>query len=259
MTLLPYVQLPTLELPLPMLGPLTLGPFGVLVAFGIVVGSRLTRRRARSSGLGEPEVTRLITWTVVWGLAGAHWVSVLGYDPDRLVHDPWLLLRFFEGISSVGGFLGGTAAFLWLTRHTQDRWLWADVLMYGLLAGFTIGRLGCALVHDHPGALLDPTHPLAVGPWPDGSHRYDLGLVEFVGMCALCLGAYLRTWRRPGTLTLTVGSFYCVSRFMLDALRAHDLRHAGLTPAQWATGLGLVAIIGLALRWRSSRPSEARA
>lgn len=239
--LLPYVHSPTLELPLPLLGSLTLGVFGPLVAFGIVLGARLAKRRARAYGLVERDVERLITWTVVWGMAGAHLVSVLGYYPQRLAEDPWLLVRVFDGISSVGGFLGGAAAFGWLTRRSANRWALADTLTYGLLAGFTIGRLGCALVHDHPGALLDPTHPLAVGPWPDGTYRYDLGLIELLGLSSLCLFVYTRRWHRAGVLTLCVAGIYSLNLFMLDFLRADDLRHAGLTTAQWVTALVCLA------------------
>ena len=244
---IPYLQLPTLQL-----GPLTLSIFGALVATGILVGSRLASRFGRARGVPQRSLERLVTWAVVVGLAFAHWVSVLGYYPDRVAADPWLLLRFHDGLSSVGGFLGGVLAFAWLTRRDSQRWLIADTLMYGLVAGFTFGRLGCALVHDHPGMLVDPWHPLAVGPWPDGRARIDLGLVEFVGMCGLCVFVYTRRWETPGRLTLIVASIYGVVRFAVDFQRADDLRHFGLTPAQWAT-LTLVLVCLGAYRAKSRR------
>lgn len=237
--MIPYIAIPLLHL-----GPLTLSIFGVLVATGVLLGTRLSWRFGRARNVDRRRLERLTTWAVVAGLVVAHWVSVLGYFPERVAADPWLLLRFFDGISSVGGFLGGVLAFAWLTRNDADRWSVADALTYGLVAGFTVGRLGCALVHDHPGALVDPTHPLAVGPWPDGSIRLDLGLIEFVGMCGLSGLTYLSLWRRPGVLTLSVAGSYAVGRFGLDFLRADDLRHFGLTTAQWATlvlALGCVA------------------
>lgn len=241
--MIPYLEIPTLDL-----GPLTVSIFGVLVATGVFVGSRLASRFGRMRGIERRRLERLVTWAVVVGLAFAHWVSVLCYYPDRVAADPWLLLRFFDGLSSVGGFLGGVLAFAWLTRGGRDRWSVADTLMYGLVAGFTFGRLGCALVHDHPGALVDPSHPLAVGPWPDGSVRIDLGLVEFLGMCGLCALVYLRRWERPGQLTWTVALAYGSGRFVLDFLRAEDLRHVGLTTAQWGT-LTLV-VVCLVWAWR---------
>lgn len=247
--MIPYVAIPMLHL-----GPLTLSIFGVLVATGVLLGTRLSWRFGRARNVDRRRLERLTTWTVVVGLACAHWVSVLGYYPDRVAADPWVLLRFFDGISSVGGFLGGVVAFAWLTRNDADRGSVADSLTYGLVAGFTLGRLGCALVHDHPGALVDPGHPLAVGPWPDGRVRLDLGLIEFIGMCGLSALTYVSRWRRPWRLTLTVAGVYAVGRFCLDFLRADDLRHFGLTTAQWATGvLALGCLFGLSrLRMRKN-------
>ncbi len=254
---IPYLEVPTLSLDLPLVGTVQLGIFGLLVATGIVLGSRLSLRFGLSRGIDRRELERLATWAVVVGLACAHWVAVIGYHPEHVVADPWLLLRFFDGISSVGGFAGGVLAFVWFTRNAKNRWSIADALTYGLVAGFSLGRLGCALVHDHPGALVDPSHPLSVGPWPDGSVRLDLGLIEFMGMLVLVAVTYLGRWRTPGRLTLTVAMLYGLGRFALDFLRAVDLRHGGLTVAQWMV-LALVAIcLILALQRRrrgKSRP-----
>lgn len=250
---IPYVEVPTLSLDLPLAGEITLGIFGLLVATGIAVGSRLVTRYGRQRGLDPHELQRLITGCVVVGLACAHWVAVLGYHPGRVAADPWVLIRFFDGISSVGGFMGGVIAFAWLTRTARDRWSLADAIVYGLVAGFGIGRLGCALVHDHPGALVDPHHPLAVGPWPDGSVRLDLGLVEVLGMSVLACITYIGRWRTPGRLTLTIAGLYAVGRFWLDHLRAVDIRHGGLTVAQWAM---LALLVLCVAAWRSQNPGS---
>ena len=182
---LPYVAVPTWPVDLPILGEHPFSIFGVTATLAVVVGFRLMMRRAKAQGLDERATDKLGVWVVVGGLATAHWVSVLFYFPEQARADPWVLLRFWSGISSVGGFIGGTLTFLVLTRLRRLPTLaHADALAYGLLAGFTIGRIGCALVHDHPGAIS--SSPLAVGPWPDGAHRWDLGLVELAGLALLC-------------------------------------------------------------------------
>ena len=57
---------------------------------------------------------------------------------------------------------------------------YVDVLIYGLLLGWCISRFGCTLIHDHPGQIVSSDFWFAVGPWPDGTFRHDLGLYEWV-------------------------------------------------------------------------------
>ena len=155
--------------------------------------------------------------------------------------------------SSVGGFVGGALAFAWYTRGGRlPRLRHADALIYALLIGFTFGRVGCSLVHDHPGPIVGPDAWLAVGPWPDGQWRLDLGLVELLGLLVLDAVVYGVLARRPmpaGRLTAIVAITYASGRFPLDFLRADDERYAGLTPAQLACVAFVVA--GLALLWRT--------
>ena len=114
------------------------------------------------------------------------------------------------------------------------------------------------MVHDHPGAQVDPQSLLAVGPWPDGTFRYDLGLVEFVLLlvvCAIVYGTQGRAGRHrlaPGQLTALVVVAYACLRLPLDFLRAEDLRYGPLTPAQYACVAFLV--VGLLALRRVSHP-----
>jgi phosphatidylglycerol:prolipoprotein diacylglycerol transferase len=110
-------------------------------------------------------------------------------------------------------------------------------LTFGLLPGFAIGRLGCSLVHDHPGRAVAPDTWLALGPWPDGAWRHDLATIELAGLVVVAAVVFARRgWHRapPGQLTGAVAITYGVGRFALDFLRAADARYLGLTPAQLA-------------------------
>lgn len=249
---LPYVSIPTLAVELPLVGRTVITVFGPLVAVGVVLGHRLAMRWARTRGLHEGEVDRLAVGVAVGGFAVAHWFSALLYYPEQVAADPWILLYIHRGLSSVGGFIGGALTFAWLAwRRRLSVAEHADLLAYGLLAGFTIGRLGCTLVHDHPGALASADSLLAVGPWPDGAYRFDLGLVELLLLLPVCTWVYARVdpaRAQPGRLAATLAVTYAILRFPLDFLRAEDLRYGLLTPAQYAC-LVFVAL-GLAVVWR---------
>ena len=108
--MIPYFEQPSLSL-----GPITIHSFGVLVAVGILSGMYLIRRRAAAWGMDPITAERLTLWILLGGFAGAHLVDRLVYYPRETLADPWSLLRFWESLSSFGGFLGaivGAALFL---------------------------------------------------------------------------------------------------------------------------------------------------
>jgi phosphatidylglycerol---prolipoprotein diacylglyceryl transferase len=250
---LPYWAPLVTSVDLPLFGPTRIGVFGPLVVLGIVLGLRASRRHGRERGLPDGVVDDAAWWALVFGFIGAHLVAVLAYHPQRVLEAPWIVLAIWSGISSTGGFIGAlVGVFLWSRRHGRPLLPIADALIFGLLVGFTFGRIGCALVHDHAGIEASPDAWLALGPWPCAlgdvsctpTHRFDLGLLEAL----LCLALWLAfhrfyAWRRApdGQLAGAVALAYGIVRMPLDLLRVDDARHFGLTFAQWAC-LGFIAI-----------------
>ena len=98
----PYFELPAIEL-----GPVTLHAFGILVAAAILLGRWMLVRRAERRGLDGEMASRLVLWMVACGLLGAHLVAVTLSDPRDILQDPLVLIRLWEGLSSVGGIAGG--------------------------------------------------------------------------------------------------------------------------------------------------------
>jgi phosphatidylglycerol:prolipoprotein diacylglycerol transferase len=175
---------------------------------------------------------------VLLGFLVAHWVSVIFYFPERIKENPGILLNFWAGLSSFGGFLGAFIAFLYFTKRASiNRLVYADAVALGLSVGWIFGRTGCFTAHDHPGRHT--SFFLAV-KYPDGP-RHDLGFYELLFTIALtaALFAFARKPRRPGQIIGLAALAYAPARFLLDFLRAVDVarpdeRYAGLTPAQWA-------------------------
>jgi phosphatidylglycerol:prolipoprotein diacylglycerol transferase len=247
---LPYVELPALAV-----GPWHIEPFGLLVIIGCVVGYGVAVRYAADHGLERLEVRRLALWVLVPAFVVSEWLALLFYYPGTLAREPLRYLVIGQNMFSYGGFLGaglGAAAY-WRGRRQSFR-PYADALVAGLTVGWFFGRLGCALVHDHPGLPSD--FVLAVR-FPDGS-RHDLGLYEWI-LTALLVGMVLGLWRRAlpaGTLAGLVGLGYAPIRFLLDFLRSDEARYAGLTPAQYlSVALAAASIWLLLARRRGSPPS----
>lgn len=249
--LIPYLSMPEKTLvSLPVIGQLKLQVFGPLVAIGVILGLQRVLTYAKHKDMDEFMIRDLMFWVLIFGFVISHWVSVIFYFPEDVARNPWLLLMVWNGLSSVGGFLGALVGVWWFARKNNQPWLAiGDALTFGFLTGFTFGRLGCALVHDHPGTFvenlpswLSGLEVLAVGPWPGtgGRYRLDLGLLEFIYDASLAIYFYLffdwRKDRRPGLLMGLVCMAYAPYRFILDFARgAQDLRYFGLTTAHYAT------------------------
>jgi phosphatidylglycerol---prolipoprotein diacylglyceryl transferase len=241
--LLPYVHIPDF-------GPLH--PFGILVVIGILLGARIATARAKQAGLDAEQFSSLVFWTVASGLVISHVLDTIAYYPREALLEPWRLLMFWQGLSSFGGFTGAAIGFLvYSHRHRIDRWLAADAIAYGLPVGWLFGRMGCSVVHDHPGVMSDSF--LAVN-FPDGA-RFDLGLLELMLTPLLILAVIIvgRRTKRSGAIVATIALVYPVLRFPLDFLRAPyvdggDIRYFGLTPGHYAA-IGLF-FVGLYLLWR---------
>jgi phosphatidylglycerol:prolipoprotein diacylglycerol transferase len=250
---LPYIQLPSIPLPFG-----SIHPFGIFAALGVYIGARLTVWAARVYGPGDAQpLVGVFPWALGGGLLGAHLLHVLGYHPEALrTEGPLVLFKIWDGVSSVGGAVGGMAGIaLYFRKHRLRLRPYLDAIALGVAPGWAIARIGCAVVHDHPGVLSQAWFAVNF----PGGPRLDMGLLDFVLLAAITLVIYVlsRRHRATGFLAGVVIVGYCVPRFFLDFYRANDLafvdgRIAGLTPAQWLTPV--LAVIGVYLL--VSKPAE---
>jgi phosphatidylglycerol:prolipoprotein diacylglycerol transferase len=139
-----------------------------------------------------------------------------------------------------------------------------------------IGRVGCALAHDHPGTVT--SFPLAISLETDAARAFvggiyrsgglefpataatmgfhDLGLYEllYLSLVVIPLFYLWNRQRRPtGFYLAAFVSLYLPVRFTLDLLRIADARYIGLTPAQWVAALVLAALPFVVVRRRPLR------
>jgi len=257
--LIPYIPGHELEIPIPLIGDLlgmasspTIKPFGTLVAIGVYIGAVVTMKRARERKLDTEQISDFIFWSVASGFVISHMLDAIFYHPHKVMADPLYVLKIWDGLSSYGGFIGAViGAFAWRFYRKKSIIEYVDIAVSAFPLAWVFGRMGCSVVHDHPGALSNawfavkyPPHMLAEGF--DG--RFDLGLYEMVLTIPLALACHLLWKRQPlrsnGFYVGVTLTAYAPVRFMLDYLRvqpdsqvfrgAVDPRYGGLTPAQWA-------------------------
>jgi phosphatidylglycerol:prolipoprotein diacylglycerol transferase len=202
---------------------LSLATLGAFAVFGLAV----QRQKQLSDN------TR---WVIFVAGAAAYGFITKTAFPERYA-DFMTIVKAWDGLSSMGGVLGALIGIvIYFRREKLELYPYWDALALGTAPGWAIARIGCYLVHDHPGIRSDS--PLAVA-YPDGP-RYDLGIADFFVLSMLTIVLYLvaRKKRGEGLLMGILASVYSVCRFTLDFFRASDLsfvdrRYFGFTPAQY--------------------------
>jgi len=274
---LPFFELGSIDL------GIKLQWFGILVATGVLIGASIMRKYTERFGCDDEDLRGITAWVVVSGFLGAHILDVLAYQQDELAKDPLILLKIWKGISSYGGFVGGAIGwtlFVWWRR--LDAALWSDIAIVGLLPAFTIGRIGCSVVHDHMGRATEfflgvdyPKHelaerglleayPQARGLAADAVIRiHNLGFYELLYLLPInAIILYLAFGRKPtkaGMLAALTGLLYAPVRFILEFNRLNetDPRYFGFTFAQWMSIVAFVAaawVLARTLRTGTPRP-----
>lgn len=250
--MIPYLAFATFAI-----GPLSIHVWGIFVALGFLFAGFMAARFAKQRGENPEIIWDLVLWMIVAGMVGGRLGHVLFYDPAYYVAHPVEIFEIWKGgLSVYGGFiLGAIVAVCRLRRQHVDVWRYADIVAFGLPFGKWIGRIGCFLIHDHPGTATD--FVLGV-QYPDGVTRHDLGLyLSINGFVLAMVMLWLSRKERPTGFYLAVFSiWYGVVRFGLDVLRVIDVRYFGLTPGQYFSMALFIFGIGTAV-WITKRSKKA--
>jgi len=249
-------------------------PFGALVAAGVLVGVQVASKRARQEGLHPRVIGEMCAYVLIGGFVLGHMFDAIFYHWDVVQQDWTFVFQLWNGLSSFGGFVGATLGGLaWIALRRYPLIPFADQTSFAFPFAWLFGRLGCFIVHDHPGSVTD--FPLAVadyqirGELPPWQVRHDLGFYEVLWCLAMIpLVLLLARKKRPrGFYLALVPILYAPVRFGLDFLRAtdipsHDPRILGLTPGHFGAAILLGAGSLVALRvWKGPRfiiPRDAR-
>jgi len=233
-------------------GPLQL--YAWMLIGGLLLGGLAMVYASRRYALPAGDVIALAGVLVVASFVGAHLFDIVANQLDDAKHDAALWWQLWKGISLLGALATmAIVTFAWARVRDLPLAKLADCVALGWLVALVIGRIGCALVHDHLGTPT--TLPIGIDFPPhavwqldnDGPMRlHDLGFEELLVAIPLCVVMWLIARRlKPGMTAVLTALVYAPIRFGLDFLRLPepDVRFAALTGAQW----GCIAMTGLAV------------
>jgi phosphatidylglycerol---prolipoprotein diacylglyceryl transferase len=240
---------------------LSLKTFGLCFGLAFVVSGAMVARRLKELGRPPDWAYEMVFAALVGGLVGARGYWVLGHT--GVVRDD-VLGSLFGGTGLVwyGGALGGAAGvLLWAYRKGMFNLLLLDLCAPALAMGYAVGRIGCQVSGD--GDYGIPTdlpwgmaYPHGVVPTADVVHPTPIYETLSMGLVAWAL------WRarnafRPGVLFAFYLVFAGTERLLVEFIRRNEPVLAGLTEAQLASVVMLVA--GLVWIVRAARVGGLRA
>jgi phosphatidylglycerol---prolipoprotein diacylglyceryl transferase len=244
------------------LGPIQIYWYGImyLLAFIMAWGLALIRlRKPYNKTWSRHEVADLIFYAAIGVIVGGRLGYVLFYATSKLWHDPWLILKIWQGgMSFHGGLLGVACALLLFARKTGKFFFTVtDFLVPLAPLGLAAGRLGNFINQELVGRVTQM-------PWgmlyPQGGilprHPSELYELFFEGLVLFVIVWFYSNKARPRmAVTAMFLLSYAIFRFMLEFFRQPDLQ-LGFIAFGWLTMGQLLSLpmlmLGIILLWRAN-------
>jgi len=225
----------------------------LLLMLALALGAMTSVLVSRRFGVPRDQIAIVVAWGLGAAVVGGHVFDVIAYQWHDASENPFVWWQVSSGTSLFGALLGIAIATIVVCKQRGfDLRRCADTVAIGCVVAMTIGRIGCALVHDHPGIATSsfvgidvPTQAYWGGlQLPVRAH--DVGLDELLVMIPIAVVAFILMRRRfrPGMTAAILAIVYGSARFALDFLRLEP-RHGGLTSGQWAS-IAMFAIAAFA-------------
>jgi len=224
------------------LGSFTIYWYGIFIAAGVFFGGLVLQKNACKQGYSQETVTRLIFWTIIWGILGGRILHVIVQFPYYYRH-PLEILSIRNGGLAVEGAV--IVALIFLTVYSKIKRFnllgMLDIVSLSVTLGQSIGRLGCFLNGCCYGKPTEFFLGLGV-KFPHLAEKVHPTQLYYSTAYIVLFFILKRMYKKhlqPGTVFVTYILAFALIRYIIDMLRG-DL---------FPTGLGLYStqIIGIVL------------
>jgi phosphatidylglycerol:prolipoprotein diacylglycerol transferase len=254
------------------LGSILIPTFGLMVAAAMLAAYFVLRADMDRRGLApkdSPTAEIFIAVPSLAGIVGAKLYHVLE-TPRELLADPAGQLLSRYGLAWFGGLIGGFGAFIWLARRYHIALLeMFDAGSPAAALGYGVGRIGCLLSGD--GDYGIPTSL----PWgmsfpnglvPTTQRVHPTPIYELIAACVITWvlwkmgtrqvairsasgkSAAEKAGARPGSVFAAYLVLTGIARFLVEFIRINPRSFLGMSNAQTAAALSVIA--GVILYWK---------
>ncbi len=195
---------------------------------------------------GDPIDANTRWWTIIGAIFGAIIGSRLVGGLENvaaMMHSNDKLLYFFGNKTVLGGFLGGLFGVELAKKIISEQKNTGDLLVYPIILGLIIGRMGCFSMGVYEECYGIPTHFFTGMDLGDGIPRHPTSLYEMAYLLVLWGSLILFSSKyqlQNGLLFKIFLISYCIFRFFIDFIKPNYNQQLALSTIQIVAFLGLL-------------------
>lgn len=205
---------------------------GIAEILAFAVGIYLYSKRKKDKSLNQSHSLYILAYTFLFAFLGSKILSFLQVNRDLNLTS--IFSNLISGKTIVGGLIGGWIGVelakhqLGLKESTGDR------LVFPLVLGITIGRLGCFFAGTYDGTYGLETSSVLGMDYGDGLLRHPTQLYEILVVWILLPISLLFPKHPPGIRFRVFIAGYFLFRLCIEELKLKSNTVFGLTPIQIA-------------------------
>jgi phosphatidylglycerol:prolipoprotein diacylglycerol transferase len=246
------------------IGPLAVRWYGLMYLVGITAGLLVAWPYAKSKGVTEAQLEKILYWAIPAGLVGARLYFVIQQPLGPYLAQPWRILAVWEGGMAFYGAIFAVVIVLLIAgwRYKISILKLLDIAAIFGAVGQFFGRIGNFI---NGGVIGYPTnlpwgvvyaHPNSFAPRHDIAYQPAAAYEALINVILFGLLWWLRNKVKPGILFFVYILGYSLSQIIVFFWRDNVVVLFGLKQAQLtAIGVIVVAVAVFLVLYRRQRKS----
>ncbi|RXK18049.1 prolipoprotein diacylglyceryl transferase [Macrococcus sp. DPC7161] len=215
------------------LGPLSVRWYGIIIAFGILIGYLIAQKEAKKKNYQEETLIDVVIWSVIIGIICARIYYVTfewSYYKNHLSEIPMIMNG---GIAIHGGLIGAlTTAFIITKRKGVSFFHLGDIAAPSIILAQGIGRWGNFMNQEAHGGEVSRgfLESLHLPNWLinqmniEGTYYHPTFLYESIwNVIGFIILISLRKHLKIGQTLLSYAIWYSIGRFFIEGMRTDSL------------------------------------
>jgi phosphatidylglycerol:prolipoprotein diacylglycerol transferase len=246
------------------IGPLAVRWYGLMYVVGIIVGLLIAWPYAKSKGLTQAQLEKVVYWAIPAGFVGARLYYVVQQPVEPYLSEPWRILAVWEGGMAFYGAIFAVVIVLlvagWRLQISILKLL--DVSALFAVVGQFFGRIGNIINGDvigYPTNLpwgFAYANPNSFVPRHDIAYQPAAVYEALINVILFGLLWWLRNRLKPGVLFFIYIISYSLSQIIVFFWRDNEVLLLGLKQAQLtAIGAILVTLVIFLVLFKGQRKS----
>ena len=241
------------------LGPLKIHFYGLIIAFGLILGVLYACRRSKEFGLKEDDITDGVLCVTPFAILCARAYYVIFRWADY-ADDPISVFYIWEGgLAIYGGVIGAVIGIIAFSKWKKIKAVVVlDLISLSFLIGQSIGRWGNFMNREAFGGETDVLWKMGLmNRVGEVIYVHPTFLYESLwNACGLVLLHFASKRRKyDGQVALGYAAWYGLGRCMIEGLRTDSLYIGPFRVSQLLAGVSFV-IAGSLLLWNHFRPHD---